>query len=116
MILRMPCEPACGACGACGKEKTLELNFQAGEVFAEGETVLLTGRVSQSMLAVLFAFVLPVTGMLAVAAAALALGWAEPLSALAVLLFLCIYFAALYIRRDSMGKRFELTVRKHYPL
>ncbi|MDR3129727.1 MAG: SoxR reducing system RseC family protein [Tannerellaceae bacterium] len=122
MIVRVPCESACGGCVAgamCseeGNEKKIELSIKKGEKFTEGETVLVSGRASQGIQAVFIAFVWPMLGILVVTAGGLALGWGEAVSALGGLLFAGVYFGSLYIWRGSMEKRFELTVQKQYPL
>jgi sigma-E factor negative regulatory protein RseC len=118
MTVRIVCPSACGACGAktlCGdggKEKTVKVHLKEGERFLRGETVTVSGRTSQGALAVLMAFVFPLTGLLAVMAGGTWMEWGEMAVGAWCLLFVGGYFSSVYLLRHRLEGRFELSVQK----
>ncbi|MBQ9201056.1 MAG: SoxR reducing system RseC family protein [Bacteroidales bacterium] len=111
---------ACSACharrvclSADSREKLIEALSDADDTFQVGETVMVTGRASQGMKAVWWAYVLPLLLlMLAVFVSNL---WLFPdnegLGALLALGVTVVYYLGLYLMRDRMKGRFVFRVQ-----
>jgi sigma-E factor negative regulatory protein RseC len=99
---------------ASGKEQHIEVNAPSG-AFHANEPVMLEGSKSMGRRAVLSAFVVPLMLVAGVVVGGAVMGWQESVSALAGLLLLFSYYAALYFSRSVLKKRFVFTIKKINP-
>ncbi len=118
VYVRIIQQSACSGCHAknmCGasesKEKIIEIPDRSGN-YTINENVLICGKSSLGLQAVLLAFVIPVLLVLFIIILGHALNWDEGLSALAGILFLVPYYSILYAMRDKLKKRFTFTLKK----
>ena len=110
---------ACATCAAhkyCNssesKEKMIDVYTKDAAHYQVGQTVHVLGTTSMGMRAVLWAFGVPFVVLVAVLYATwMVTGGDEPLSALAALVSLALYYLCLYFCRDKMAKRFVFTIR-----
>ena len=109
---------ACAACAAhkyCNssesKEKIIDVYTKDAATYRVGQTVNVFGTTSMGMRAVLWAFGVPFVVLVAVLYGAILLtGGNEPLSALAAIASLSVYYLILYICRGAMTKKFVFTI------
>jgi sigma-E factor negative regulatory protein RseC len=113
--------PACAGChsksacvAASAKEQHIEVNAPSG-AFRANERVMLEGSKAMGRQAVWSAFVVPMMLVVGVVAGGTAMGWEESVSALAGLFLLFLYYAALYLSRAALKKRFVFTIKKINP-
>ena len=110
---------ACATCAAhkyCNssesKEKMIDVYTKDAARYQVGQAVHVLGTTSMGMRAVLWAFGVPFVVLVAVLYATwMVTGGDEPLSALAALVSLALYYFVLYFCRDKMAKRFVFTIR-----
>ncbi len=110
---------ACSGCHAksiCSmsekKEKTIEIP-DIDESFHVGDKVIIVGETSWGLLAVLYAFIIPLVLMIATLVIFHLYVCPETLSALSALILLVLYYMAIYLLRDKFKKKF---VFKIFPL
>ena len=109
---------ACATCAAhkyCNssesKEKMIDVYTKDAVHYQVGQTVKVLGTTSMGMRAVLWAFGVPFVVLVAVLYATwMVTGGDEPLSALAALASLAVYYLVLYFCRGKMAKRFVFTI------
>ena len=109
---------ACATCAAhkyCNssesKEKMIDVYTKDAVHYQVGQTVKVLGTTSMGMRAVLWAFGVPFVVLVAVLYATwMVTGGDEPLSALAALASLALYYLVLYFCRGKMAKRFVVTI------
>ena len=109
---------ACATCAAhkyCNssesKEKMIDVYTKDAVHYQIGQTVKVLGTTSMGMRAVLWAFGVPFVVLVAVLYATwMVTGGDEPLSALAALASLALYYLVLYFCRGKMAKRFVFTI------
>lgn len=118
VYVRIIQQSACSDCHAksmCAasesKEKIIEVPDNSGK-FHVNEEVLLCGRSSLGLQAVLLAFVFPLIIVLAAIVAGTNMQWEETTSGLTGLLLLVPYYYILYSLRDRLKRRFIFTLRK----
>ena len=106
---------ACSSCSArqlCrsseSKEKLIEVRGHYPTLHV-GDGVTLVGSVRQGLRASLLAYVVPLILMLAALFIGVHLG-GEGIGALAALLVLALYYGALYLMRDRLGKEFAFEI------
>ncbi len=109
---------ACSGCHArtiCSasekKEKIIEVADRSG-AFHTGENVMICGRNSMGLQAVVLAFVIPLVIVVCAITAGTSLRWDETMSGLAGLLLLLPYYYILYLTRDKLRKKFVFTLKK----
>ena len=109
---------ACAECHAktmCSlseaKEKVIEIpNSQSN--YRVGDAVTITGAPSLGLMAVFYAFVLPLILLLSVLVVVLWLSDSEISAILFSLVSLLVYYIVLYFYRDIMKKKFVFTLTK----
>ena len=109
---------ACATCAAhkyCNssesKEKMIDVYTNDAVRYQVGQAVKVLGTTSMGMRAVLWAFGVPFVVLVAVLYAMwMVTGGDEPLSALAALASLALYYLVLYFCRGKMAKRFVFTI------
>ena len=109
---------ACSGCHAqsiCSasesKEKIIEVSDCSG-AFQVNEEVLLCGKSSLGLQAVVLAFVIPLIIVFTTIAFGTYMQWEETTSGLTGLLLLIPFYCILYILRDKLKKRFVFTLKK----
>lgn len=88
------------------REKIIEIP-QQGTNFRVGDSVCISGDLSIGRKAVLFAFIIPMVGMLSVLASTWLLFYSELLSGISSLSFLFFYYIVLYVFRARFNRKFE---------
>ncbi|MDR2809562.1 MAG: SoxR reducing system RseC family protein [Tannerellaceae bacterium] len=118
IYVRIARQPACGGCQAksvcitaSGKEQVIEATDYSG-TFHTNESVILEGKDSMGLLAVLLAFVIPLALVTVIIFTGTTLQWEESSSALAGLLLLFPYYIILYFFRNTLKKKFVFTIKK----
>ncbi len=109
---------ACSSCSAKGmcssaesKEKLIEVADGSG-AFQVGDPVMIVGKTSLGLQAVLLAFVLPFLVLIVSLFVGMAVsGGEELLSALVALLFTAVYYAFLAGKREHLKKKFSFTIK-----
>ena len=111
-------QSACSGCHAqsmCAasesKVKIIEVPDNSGK-FTVNENVLLCGRSSLGLQAVLLAFILPLLIVVAAIVTGTSMQWEETTSGLTGLLLLVPYYCILYLFRDKLKRRFIFTLKK----
>ena len=111
-------QSACSGCHAqsmCAasesKVKIIEAPDNSGK-FTVNENVLLCGRSSLGLQAVLLAFILPLLIVVAAIVTGTSMQWEETTSGLTGLLLLVPYYCILYFFRDKLKRRFIFTLKK----
>jgi len=106
---------ACSSCSArqlCrsseSKEKLIEVRGHYPTLHV-GDNVTLSGSVRQGLRASILAYVVPLILMLAALFIGVHLG-GEGIGALAALLVLALYYGALYLFRNRLGKEFAFSL------
>ena len=109
---------ACAECHAksmCNiseqKEKIIEIQG-IDSSFHEGEKVIVTGNASLGLLAVLYAFVIPIISIVLILFFFLTYFHSESIAALAAIVNLIIHYSLLYIFRDKLKRKFVFTIKK----
>lgn len=118
VFVRILQQSACSGCHAQGmcsasekKEKIIEIPDTSGR-FQLNEKVMICGRSSLGLKAVLLAFVIPLILVVAAIAAGTGLHWQETTSGLIGLLLLLPYYCLLYFLRDKLKREFIFTLKK----
>ena len=108
---------ACAAChgkSACGMgeqaEKILTVPRPKGKGFTLNQKVNVRMAIGQGNKAAILAYLIPILLLLAVLFTCLGLGLDDGLSALISIAALIPYYIVLYLRRDSLRKKFEYTL------
>ncbi len=116
--VRITQQSACSGCHAqsmCAasesKVKIIEVPDNSGK-FTVNENVLLCGRSSLGLQAVLLAFILPLLIVVAAIVTGTSMQWEETTSGLTGLLLLVPYYCILYFFRDKLKRRFIFTLKK----
>ena len=111
-------QSACSGCHAqsmCAasesKVKIIEVPDNSGK-FTVNENVLLCGRSSLGLQAVLLAFILPLLIVVAAIVTGTSMQWEETTSGLTGLLLLVPYYCILYFFRFKFKRRFIFTLKK----
>ena len=111
-------QSACSGCHAqsmCAasesKVKIIEVPDNSGK-FTVNENVLLCGRSSLGLQAVLLAFILPLLIVVAAIVTGTSMQWEETTSGLTGLLLLVPYYCILYFFRDKLKRRVIFTLKK----
>jgi sigma-E factor negative regulatory protein RseC len=94
-----------------GKGHVVEVTDYTGS-FRANEAVMLEGRNYMGLQAVVLAFVIPLSLIVALIVLGACLGWRESASALAGLSSLFPYYIILYFFRGRLRKRFVFTIKK----
>jgi len=109
---------ACAECHAktlCSlsesKEKIIEIPFYDGG-FKVGERVIVTGSASVGLMAVFYAFVIPLILIVLVLACVINFIDSETLAVVLAIVSLTVYYGILYLCRDRMKKNFVFTLTK----
>lgn len=103
-----------GACMASDKDEKIIVADAAGQTFHPGDQVTLVGSNSMAWSALAYAFVIPtVLAMAVLFTAASFMG--EGAAALAVLVFLALYYFVLWLFRDKMKTTFSFRVEPKRP-
>ena len=115
--IKILAQSACAAChakSACGMgeqaEKILTVPRPKGKDFTLNQKVNVRMAVGQGNKAAVLAYLIPIILLLAVLFVCLGLGINEGLSALISIVALVPYYIILYMKRDSLKKRFEYTI------
>lgn len=118
IFVRIVQQSACSGCHAktiCtaseSQEKTIEVTDYT-HAYQLHERVMLYGRSSLGLQAVLIAFVIPLVIMLATIIIGTYLHWEEALSGMSGIAILIPYYATLYFLRDKLKKKFVFTLKK----
>jgi sigma-E factor negative regulatory protein RseC len=121
IYVRIVQQPACTGCHAksiCttanGKEQVIEVTDCSG-TFHTNESILLEGKNSMELQAVLLAFLFPLTLVVTTIFIGTGMQWDESSSALAGLLLLLLYYIILYFFRNALKKKFVFTIKKINP-
>lgn len=118
VFVRIIQQSACSGCHAQGmcsaseqKVKIIEVNDNSGK-YRVNEEVMLCGRSSLGLQAVLLAFVIPIILVVAAIVAGTYLQWNETTSGLTGLLLLVPYYCILYLLREKLKRKFIFTLKK----
>lgn len=118
VFVRIIQQSACSGCHAqsmCSasetKEKIIEV-LDYSEKFRIKEEVMLCGKSSLGLQAVLLAFILPLILVVIAIATGARMQWEDTTSGLTGLLFLILYYCILFLLRDKLKKRFIFTLKK----
>lgn len=118
VFVRIIQQSACSGCHAqsmCSasetKEKVIEV-LDYSEKFRIKEEVMLCGKSSLGLQAVLLAFILPLILVVIAIATGSRMQWEDTTSGLTGLLFLILYYCILFLLRDKLKKRFIFTLKK----
>lgn len=118
VFVRIIQQSACSGCHAqsmCSasetKEKIIEV-LDYSEKFRIKEEVMLCGKSSLGLQAVLLAFILPLILVVIAIATGSRMQWEDTTSGLTGLLFLILYYCILFLLRDKLKKRFIFTLKK----
>lgn len=118
IFVRIIQQSACSGChaqGMCGasekKEKIIEVIDNSGS-YHVNEEVMICGRSSLGLQAVLLAFILPLIIVVAAIVAGSYLQWSETTSGLTGLLLLVPYYCILYFIREKLKRKFIFTLKK----
>lgn len=124
MTVRIVSKSACAGChakGLCGssdtKEKFIKVKREDfisadGAPFKVGDNVMVNMEESLGMRAVWIVYAVPVAILLLILLYLQGLGVSELVTGGAVLGAIALYFLALYILRNRIGRRFRFTVYK----
>lgn len=119
ILVKIIQQSACSGCHARGmciasdqKEKIIEVNDPEPSKYHVGEEVMISGRSSLGLQAVLLAFVLPLILVVAAIAAGTYMKWDETTSGLAGLFLLVPYYCILYLLREKLKRKFIFTLKK----
>lgn len=118
VFVRIIQQSACAGCHAQGmcsaseqKVKIIEVNDNSGK-YRVNEEVMLCGRSSLGLQAVLLAFVIPIILVVAAIVAGTYMQWDETTSGLTGLLLLVPYYCILYLLREKLKRKFIFTLKK----
>lgn len=118
VFVRIIQQSACSGCHAQGmcsaseqKVKIIEVNDNSGK-YRVNEEVMLCGRSSLGLQAVLLAFVIPIILVVAAIVAGTYMQWNETTSGLTGLLLLVPYYCILYLLREKLKRKFIFTLKK----
>lgn len=109
---------ACSACAAqklCkssdSKEKLIDIVSADAASFSVGEEVILTGKLSLGLQAVLLAYIVPLILLVAVLFVSIDALDSEPGAALTAIATLAVYYGFLYLMRDKLSRKFSFTIK-----
>lgn len=115
--IKIIAQSACAAChakSACTMsdqtEKILTVPKPEGQDFQHLQKVKVVMAIGQGNKAAVLAYLIPIILLLAVLFVCLGVGLSEGLSALISMAALIPYYAALYIKRDILKKKFEYRI------
>lgn len=115
--IKILAQSACAAChakSACGMgeqaEKILTVPRPEGQDFALNQRVNVKMAIGQGNKAAVLAYLIPIVLLLAVLFICLGLDVKEGWAALISIAALIPYYIVLYLRRDSLRKKFEYTL------
>ncbi|MCD8194228.1 MAG: SoxR reducing system RseC family protein [Tannerellaceae bacterium] len=118
LFVRIMQQSACAGCHAKGmcsasesKEKIIEVRDNSHQ-YTINEEVILTGKTSLGLKAVLLAFVIPVLIVVGTIIIGNISGWEEASAALASLVVLIPYYGVLYLLREKLKRTFVFTLKK----
>lgn len=118
VFVRILQQSACSGCHAQGmcsaseqKVKIIEIPDCSGK-FQLNEKVMICGRSSLGLKAVLLAFVIPLILVVSAIVAGNSLEWKETVSGLTALFLLLPYYSLLYFLRDKLKREFIFTLKK----
>lgn len=119
IFVRIIQQSACSGCHAksmCSaseqKEKIIEVNVPIPNQYHINEEVLICGRSSLGLQAVVLAFVFPLILVITAIVAGYYLQWNETTSGLTGLILLVPYYSLLYLLRERLKKKFIFTLKK----
>lgn len=111
-------QSACADCHAKGmcsasdsKAKVIEITDLSNK-YKIGDVVIICGKTSQGLLAVLLAFVLPICVLVVSIIVGNTLQWNDGISAVVGILTLIPYYFVLYLFREKMKTKFTFTVKQ----
>ncbi len=109
----------CGSCKARGKcgmveseKREVVVEAPQGEVFEVGDSVMLNVTMSMGRVAVILAYVIPLVLLVVLMFLGGVLGFAEWGVALMGLVGVALYYCVLYLLRDKIEKKINLTITK----
>jgi sigma-E factor negative regulatory protein RseC len=112
-------QSACADCHAKGmcsasdsKAKIIEITDLSNNTHQVGDSVIICGKTSTGLLAVLFAFVLPICVLVGSIIIGNTLQWDDGLSAIAGIFTLIPYYFVLYLFREKMKHKFTFTIKR----
>lgn len=110
---------ACAECQASAmcaasekKEKIIEIATPANETFREKEEVLVCGKSSLGLLAVVYAFIVPVFLIVSALILTQQSTESETTAAIVGVITLAIYYYVLYLLRNNLKKKFIFSIEK----
>ena len=110
---------ACAECQASAmctasekKEKIIEIVTPANETFREKEEVLVCGKSSLGLLAVVYAFIVPVFLIVSALILTQQSTESETTAAIVGVITLAIYYYVLYLLRNNLKKKFIFSIEK----
>lgn len=111
-------QSACADCHAKGmcsasdsKAKIIEITNSSNR-YQVGDTVVVSGKTSLGLLAILLAFILPICALVASIIMGNTLQWNDGLSAVVGILTLIPYYFVLYLFREKMKNKFIFTIKE----
>ena len=111
-------QSACADCHAKGmcsasdsKAKIIEITDLSNR-YQVGDAVVITGKTSLGLLAVLLAFILPICVLVGSIIMGNTLQWNDGLSAVVGILTLIPYYFVLYLFREKMKNKFIFTIKE----
>jgi positive regulator of sigma E activity len=115
MILAQSACSACHSKSMCSlsemKEKTILIPMPK-EKFEQGEQVSVVMAESLGILAVFYAYILPIIVLVATMAGLTLAGISEPVIGACVLILLTAYFFLIYALRNKLNKKFTFKIEK----
>lgn len=115
-------QSACSSChskSVCSlaemKEKIIEIQDKSGD-FSIGDNVKVVMKEELGLLAVFFAYVLPVVLLITVMFVLNLLKFPEYITGISVILLLTSYFILLYLLKNKIQKKFSFSIEKTFDL
>ena len=94
------------------KEKIIEIVSPTNETFREKEEVLVCGKSSLGLLAVVYAFIVPVFLIVSALILTQQSTESETTAAIVGVITLAIYYYVLYLLRNNLKKKFIFSIEK----
>ncbi|MCD7932617.1 MAG: SoxR reducing system RseC family protein [Tannerellaceae bacterium] len=118
ILVKIVQQSACAGCHAKGmcsavdnKEKIIEIQDSSGN-FHVNEEVVISGKTSLGLQAVVLAFIIPLILIVATLITGSLIQWEESTNALIALFILLLYYCILYLNREKLKKKFIFTLKK----